>query len=143
MLVVSRPCAVALAFPLADEIATVALRRRGVFVREADLWTKLARVKKLVFDKTGTLTLETPVLRNPEALARLDALARSALFALVRDNPHPISQCVLENLLSTGAGEPLAGDVREIIGFGVEIGPWSLGRAGWRDPAGNRVSSIR
>ncbi len=133
VLVVSCPCAIALAFPLADEIATVALRRRGVFVRESDLWSKLSRVRKLVFDKTGTLTLETPVLQNPAALAALDPAARAALFALVRDNPHPISQCLLENLLAAGPVEPLAGEVHETIGFGVELGPWSLGRAAWRD----------
>jgi len=136
VLVVSCPCAIALAFPLADEIATVALRRRGVFVREGDLWSKLSRVRKLVFDKTGTLTLETPVLQNPAALAALDEAGRSALLALVRDNPHPISQGLLENLLASGLVAPLAGEVRETVGFGVEIGPWSLGRAGWR----NRVT---
>ena len=139
VLVVSCPCAIALAFPLADEMATVALRRRGVFVREADLWTKLARVRKLVFDKTGTLTLETPVLQNPEALAALDAEARGALLSLVRDNPHPISQCLLENLLASSSSvpaanaAPAASALRETIGSGVELGPWSLGRAGWRD----------
>ena len=132
VLVVSCPCAIALAFPLADEIATVALRRRGVFVREADLWTKLGRVRKLVFDKTGTLTLETPVLQNPEALMALDSTARAALFALVRDNPHPISQCLLENMLASAPIEPLVGEIHETVGFGVELGPWSLGRAGWR-----------
>jgi P-type Cu2+ transporter len=135
VLVVSCPCAIALAFPLADEMATIALRRRGVFVRENDLWTKLARVRKLVFDKTGTLTLETPLLKNPETLDRLDATARSALFALVRDNPHPISQCLLENLLSNGSIDAARGDVRETVGFGVELGPWSLGRADWRASA--------
>jgi Cu2+-exporting ATPase len=134
VLVVSCPCAIALAYPLTDEIATVALRRRGVFVREGDLWPKLARVRKLVFDKTGTLTLETPVLRNPEALSALAPEQRSALFTLVRDNPHPISQCLLENLLALGPVEPLAASeaVRETIGYGVECGPWSLGRDGWR-----------
>ena len=133
VLVVSCPCAIGLAFPLADEMATVALRRRGVFVREGDLFTKLARVKKLVFDKTGTLTLETPVLQNPGALSALDPAARAALHALVRDNPHPLSQCLLENLLATGTPEPLAGELRETAGYGVELGAWSLGRAGWRD----------
>ncbi len=138
VLVVSCPCAIGLAFPLADEMATVALRRRGVFVRAADLWTKLSRVRKLVFDKTGTLTLETPVLQNPEAISALDASARAALLALVHDNPHPISQCLLEHLLMLGRDEPLAGDVTEVIGQGLEIGAWSLGRAGWREtePAG-------
>jgi Cu2+-exporting ATPase len=132
VLVVSCPCAIALAFPLADELATVALRRRGVFVREGDLWIKLSRVRKLVFDKTGTLTLETPVLQNPESLTALDPAARAALFTLVRDNPHPISQCLLENQLASGSLEALPGEVHESVGFGVELGAWSLGRPGWR-----------
>jgi len=136
VLVVSCPCAVALAFPLADEIATVALRRRGVFVREGGLWAKLGRVRRIVFDKTGTLTLETPVLRNPEDLLGLDGEARAALHALVRDNPHPVSQALLENLLVEEVGETLAGEVHETVGFGVEIGAWSLGRPGWRDQPG-------
>ena len=133
VLVVSCPCAIGLAFPLADEIATVALRRRGVFVRNSDLWPKLARVRRLAFDKTGTLTLETPVLQNPAALRALDATARSVLLSLVRDNPHPVSQCLLEQLLASGTVEPCGGEVSETVGFGVELGAWSLGRSGWRD----------
>ena len=132
VLVVSCPCAVALAFPLADELATVALRRRGVFVRNGGLWTKLSRVRHVVFDKTGTLTLETPVLKNPEALRGLEPDARAALHALVRDNPHPLSQALLESVLAEGTPEPLSGEVRETVGSGVETGEWSLGRAGWR-----------
>ncbi len=137
VLVVSCPCAIGLAFPLADEMATVAARRHGVFVRDNDLWAKLGRVRKLVFDKTGTLTLETPVLQNPAMLRGLDPAARSALLALVRDNPHPVSQCLLENLLADGGAEtaaPSPGEVCETAGYGTELGAWSLGRAGWRDP---------
>jgi Cu2+-exporting ATPase len=148
VLVVSCPCAIGLAFPLADEMATVALRRRGVFVREGDLWPKLAKIRRIVFDKTGTLTLETPVLRNPAALAALAPETRAALFELVADNPHPVSQCLLENLLAAGASpefHPLdetlaeAGApptvkpaIIETVGYGVTFGPWSLGRPGWR-----------
>ena len=135
VLVVSCPCAIGLAFPLADEIATVALRRRGVFVREPDLWTKLNRVRKVVFDKTGTLTLETPVLLNPETVRALDDASAAALYALVRDNPHPVSECLREELLAGRPVQPLAGDVTETIGCGVELGPWSLGKSGWRSGA--------
>lgn len=133
ILVVSCPCAVALAFPLADEMATVALRRFGVFVRDAGLWSRLRSVRRLIFDKTGTLTLETPKLRNPEELSRLDGEARAALLALVSDNAHPVSQSLLENLLAAGPLTPLSGNVSETVGAGVELGPWSLGRAGWRN----------
>jgi Cu2+-exporting ATPase len=144
VLVVSCPCAIALAFPLADEIATVALRRRGVFMRETDLWSKLSRVRKLVFDKTGTLTLEVPVLLNPEAIEALDSTARAALLALVRNNPHPVSECLMQHLLATGPDDPLDGDVEETVGFGVTLGSWSLGRGGWKQPAsGNHTVFAR
>ena len=137
ILVVSCPCAIGLAFPLADELATTALRKRGVFVRVSDLWPRLARVKKIVFDKTGTLTLETPALTNPEALNALDAEARAALFALVSDSLHPVGRCLHEHLLTTGGIVPLAGEVNEIVGCGVALETgvhrWTLGRAGWRE----------
>ncbi|MBL9187609.1 MAG: heavy metal translocating P-type ATPase metal-binding domain-containing protein [Opitutaceae bacterium] len=143
VLVVSCPCAIGLAFPLADEIATVALRRRGVFVRDDGLWARLGRVRKIVFDKTGTLTLETPVLRNPAAMGTLAPDERAALLALVRDSLHPVSQSLLENLLAgkTIAGD-VAGEVRETVGQGVELGPWSLARPGWRAGAAGEGGTI-
>jgi len=136
ILVVSCPCAIGLAFPLAEEIASVALRRRGVFVRSPRLWSLLHKVRKLVFDKTGTLTLETPVLQNPEDLAALSTDAQKALYTLIRDNPHPVSQCLLEALLASGpTPTPLEGEVLEEIGCGVSLGPWSLGKSGWKTNA--------
>ena len=135
VLVVSCPCAVALAFPLADELATLALRRRGVFVRDGGVWSRLNRVRRVIFDKTGTLTLETPLLLNPAALQSLETEARSALLALVSGNAHPVSQCLLEHLLAAGPLTPADGEVRETPGYGVELGPWSLGRPAWRATA--------
>jgi Cu2+-exporting ATPase len=143
VLVVSCPCALGLAIPLADEMATVALRRRGVFVRAGDLWPRLARIRKVVFDKTGTLTLETPVLRNPDAVSGLSAESKSALLALVRDNPHPVSRALHEALLVEGRVEPLAGDVQETVGAGVALGEWTLGRAEWCAAPGGAVHATQ
>ncbi|HWA25553.1 MAG TPA: heavy metal translocating P-type ATPase metal-binding domain-containing protein [Lacunisphaera sp.] len=138
VLVVSCPCAVGLAFPLAEEMATVALRRHGVFVREADLWPRLGRIRKLIFDKTGTLTLETPALANPGVLDQLTPPARAALLALVRESPHPVSQSLLENLLTRAdfvKETAPAGRITEEAGGGVRLesasGTWTLGRPGW------------
>ncbi len=129
ILVVSCPCALGLAFPLAEEIATVRLRRRGVFLRAGDLWARLGRVSRVVFDKTGTLTGDTPELREPGALDRLSTVARSALLALVRDNPHPVARALHEALWMRGAGAAMPGEVTEEIGRGVRIGSWALERS--------------
>jgi Cu2+-exporting ATPase len=142
ILVVSCPCALGLAVPLADEIATVALRKRGVFVRAGDLWPRLAKIKRLVFDKTGTLTLETPVLLNPDALDRLEPEARSALATLVFENPHPVSRALYESLAVKGATvvDASSNAVIETVGAGVELGDWSLGRPGWKTRGGAALS---
>lgn len=141
VLVVSCPCALGLAWPLADELATVGLRRRGVFLRRGDVWGRLARVRRVVFDKTGTLTLETPALRNPTVLAGLGGAARSALTSLVASNPHPVALALHEALLWGGPVELLAGQVTEHIGQGVKMGEWRLGRAGWATGGGDEAAS--
>ncbi|MCF3650328.1 heavy metal translocating P-type ATPase metal-binding domain-containing protein [Synoicihabitans lomoniglobus] len=133
VLVVSCPCALGLAFPLADEMATVALRKRGVFVRAGDLWGRLVHIKKLVFDKTGTLTLENPVLAEPGEVDRLSLEARAVLFTMVRDNPHPVSRTLLAELVRGRLPQLIPAQIHEQVGAGVTLGDWSLGRAGWRD----------
>jgi len=153
VLVVSCPCTLGLALPLADELAVAALRGDGVFVREHDLWTRLGRVRRVVFDKTGTLTFEAPALANPADLRALSAEDRAALCALVRENPHPVSQCLHEALLfdAAAAGAPIpdaaaapSDELREEIGFGVSLcrgaDVWSLGRPGWRAAPGAQVT---
>lgn len=135
VLVVSCPCASGVALPLADDFAAGALRKIGVFVREASLWTRLERVKKILFDKTGTLTLETIALTNPEALAALHPEEKRVLLALVNRNLHPVSCCLREALFAEGVGEMTTPPPEEHIGLGLELRInhhlWRLGRAGW------------
>jgi Cu2+-exporting ATPase len=146
VLVVSCPCAIGLALPLADEIAATAARGRGVFVREGSLWRRLGKVKRIVFDKTGTLTLETPTLANPEALDRLADPERAALRALVEDSLHPVSQCLHEALLARPEAERIPVSCPEPIeespGSGVRRGGWTLGRAGWADDEGPGAETV-
>lgn len=135
VLVVSCPCAIGLAFPLADEMAASALRRRGVYVRENDLWARLGKVRTIVFDKTGTLTLETPEVSNPSSLASLSTHQRSALHCLIKDSAHPLSQSLLAELLASGPSSPAPGEPTEEIGSGlllkIDQDLWKLGKPAW------------
>lgn len=108
LLVVSCPCALGVALPLADDLAASAMERIGVFVRRPVFWPRLLKVRHILFDKTGTLTLESPVLANPEDLRTLTPPALAALRVLVQDSLHPVSRSLTEALAreygSTGRG---------------------------------------
>ncbi|MEK7951827.1 heavy metal translocating P-type ATPase metal-binding domain-containing protein [Luteolibacter soli] len=133
--VVSCPCALGVAVPLADEWAAARLSRGGAFVRRASLWPRLRRVKHVIFDKTGTLTLERPLLENPGAVDALDDHAALALARLTRGSLHPVSRTLLESLGNRGQRllEVLGPiEVEEIPGQGVRLGAedgeWFLGK---------------
>lgn len=134
VLVVSCPCALGVAIPLADEMAAVAARAGGVFVREGSVWRRLRQVRNVVFDKTGTLTLENLVLEFPQKLQNLTPEQREALYLLVAENVHPAASAVREALLSGQPGwmEKTSCPPREVPGIGVELEwqgtTWSLRR---------------
>jgi Cu2+-exporting ATPase len=150
VLVVSCPCAIGVAWPLADEMSVSTLRQKGVFVRDQSLWHRLGQIKKIIFDKTGTLTMENLALRNPEVLRALDPRHAQILLQLVESNLHPVSRCIREYLLAEGLDRrPDEGEevfVRQILGSGLEAetdaGIWRLGRADWHEsaPAGSPPS---
>lgn len=132
--VVSCPCALGVALPLADELAGTRMERAGVFIREPLIWSRLRSVRKIIFDKTGTLTLERPVLINPEAVGELDPEAKSSLARLTDGSLHPVSRTLLEALGADGQRllQSLpAIEIQDVPGMGRSFGNWSLGRPGW------------
>ena len=93
VLVVTCPCALGLATPLAFHLALAGLRRRGIFVRTLALLEKARHVRRVVFDKTGTVTwggLHARVLRAPP-----DALL-DVLRTMVSASNHPVSRAIAE-----------------------------------------------
>jgi Cu2+-exporting ATPase len=136
--VVSCPCALGVAIPLADDLAATSMERLGVFVRNATIWPRLRRVRKVIFDKTGTLTCERPAMENPDALTALDDDEALALARMTRGSLHPVSRSLLEGLGLRGQkllAEHGDGKPTEHPGFGVSLDNgeiWTLGKAGWK-----------
>ncbi|MEZ4268146.1 MAG: heavy metal translocating P-type ATPase metal-binding domain-containing protein [Myxococcota bacterium] len=108
ILVVTCPCAVGLATPLAGEIAFARLARRGLFFRREGVLDRLATVRRVVFDKTGTLTRGTLRLANPAAIDALSPRDRDTLYQLVARSAHPRSRAILDafGLATTAASVP-------------------------------------
>ncbi len=120
--VISCPCALGVAIPLADEYAAAAARRMGVFAQELSFWSRLRRVRKLLFDKTGTLTLETPALIETDALAGLSSEEVSALFTMTSASSHPVSRSLTENIVQMhGKVETMPATIKEMPGEGLRF----------------------
>ncbi|MEM0954018.1 MAG: heavy metal translocating P-type ATPase [Pseudomonadota bacterium] len=90
VLVVSCPCALALATPTALTAASGWLRRRGLLLTGENTLENLNSISHVVFDKTGTLTQGQFRIRATRADDEVGALGLAA--ALEQNSQHPIAQ---------------------------------------------------
>ena len=128
VLIVTCPCALALAVPAVQVVAIGRLMRSGVILKAPDGLERLAEVDHIVLDKTGTLTLPEPRLSTDSAIP--DAvLAEGAALALA--SRHPYARAVVAAARARGLAVTPARDVREIAGAGLVCegpnGPVRLG----------------
>lgn len=117
VLIVTCPCALGLAVPVAQVVASGALMRRGLLVKDGSALERLAEADRVCFDKTGTLTLGRPELVS---VGTMDTAERSAALALARSSTHPLSRGLARTLEAQGVAAAAVEDVREIPGMGME-----------------------
>lgn len=95
VLIVTCPCALALATPVALTISAGRMIRHGVLPLRMDAIDALATSRDFVFDKTGTLTSGTPELEKIITLAGVDKddMLQVATSMSV-DSEHPLSRAL-------------------------------------------------
>ncbi len=115
VLIITCPCALGLAIPAVQVVASGALFRSGVLLNSGEAIERLASIDTILFDKTGTLTLPEPEIVNA-ANVPADRLALAGRLALV--SRHPLAVAVAR---AANANEPLS--ALEEPGQGVR-GEW-------------------
>lgn len=114
VLIVTCPCALALAVPAVQVIATSRLLRAGVLLKSPTALERLARLDTVVFDKTGTLT--EPVLGLVHAEA-VDPAALRLAASLALASRHPLAR----SLAAAAGAVPAAEGVVEMPGKGLTL----------------------
>ncbi len=132
VLIITCPCALALAIPMVQVVASATLFRSGLLLRDGGALERLARIDHVVFDKTGTLTGGLPTAVAGRGIAD-EALGLAAGMATT--STHPRCRAILELAARRGVKPTHAGVPREVIGLGVEMtgqdGIARLGRPDW------------
>ena len=117
VLIITCPCALALAVPVVQVVASTRLLRSGVLLLSPTALERMAKVDHVVLDKTGTLTLGRPELvdgtRDEEALRIAASLAANARHPLAQALIRAVPQAaVLEGVIEHSGQGLQRGDVR-------------------------------
>ncbi|CUU20622.1 Cu2+-exporting ATPase [Bradyrhizobium sp. JR7.2] len=112
VLIITCPCALGLAIPTVQTVASGAMFKAGVLLNSGDAIERLAEADHVIFDKTGTLTLpDLEVMNAADIPADIFALAGR----LALSSHHPVAAAVAQ---AAGARSPIVGAVEE-AGQGV------------------------
>jgi cation-transporting ATPase V len=112
VLIISCPCALGLATPIAIMVGTGRGAELGVLIKGVEVLEQTRRITSVVFDKTGTLTRGEMALTDAEPVAGLgeaELLRRAG--AVEADSEHPIGQAI------AAAARQRVGPLPEVTGF--------------------------
>ena len=114
VLVISCPCALGLATPVAIMVGNGMGARNGIMFKTAVSLEETGKMQIVALDKTGTITSGEPKVTDiiPAAGVTEDTLLKCA-YALENKSEHPLARAILENAKEENAG------IEEVTGFQV------------------------
>jgi len=93
VLIITCPCALGLAVPVAHVISANRLMQNGILMRDGTGLERLAKINCVVFDKTGTLTAGSSTL---QVSRELSAMENSVLKTMAESSLHPRAKVISE-----------------------------------------------
>ena len=112
VLVISCPCALGLATPVAIMVGNGMGARNGIMFKTAVSLEETGKMQIVALDKTGTITSGEPKVTDiiPAAGVTEDTLLKCA-YALENKSEHPLARAILEKAKEENAG------IEEVTGF--------------------------
>jgi len=120
VLIISCPCALGLATPIAVMVGTGAAGLHGILIKDAETLERIGRSKHVVFDKTGTLTHGKPELEKVEVQPGFSESEVLRLAAGVESpSEHPLAGAIVRAAKQRGLTIPEVMQFAATPGMGV------------------------
>ena len=126
VLVISCPCALGLATPVAIMVGTGKGAEMGILFKSAEALENLRNVGTVVLDKTGTVTRGKPAVTDIVVAERVDGapvMSEKALLklaaALERQSEHPLAEAIMAECETRGIVARMVEDFAAVPGRGV------------------------
>ena len=120
VLVISCPCALGLAVPVAIMVGTGKGAEKGILIKSAESLEMLHLIDTVVLDKTGTITEGKPkvvdIIAFDEDKQKLLKIASS----IEKNSEHPLASAIVENAIEEGVISLDIKDFKAVSGRGVE-----------------------
>ncbi len=119
VLVISCPCALGLATPVAITVGSGVGARHGILFKSAAALESAGRIKTVIFDKTGTLTKGKPEVSDIICFGQSEDEVLAAAYSAEAKSEHPIAKAIVRKALSLGINEQICESFESFSGFGV------------------------
>lgn len=121
VLVISCPCALGLATPVAIMVGSGIGAKNGILFKSAEALENTGRTRTVIFDKTGTITKGAPAVCDiipDEGISEDELLSIAA--SVEAKSEHPLSKAVTEYASGRGIACREAKDFEALVGNGVK-----------------------
>ena len=147
VLVISCPCALGLATPVAIMVGTGVGAQNGILIKSAQALEQLGKVSCMVLDKTGTITQGKPQVTGVYPVGQLSESQLLTLAAsLEHPSQHPLGQAIVAHAQAQNLPLQEVADFQAVHGKGVtgtlQGLPFLAGNQAMMEEAGVDLSSV-
>ncbi|MGD9909909.1 MAG: copper-translocating P-type ATPase, partial [Candidatus Izemoplasmatales bacterium] len=119
VLVISCPCALGLATPVAMMVGTGKGAEYGVLYKTAEAIQKCEKINTIILDKTGTITLGKPIVTDMIFLNDSNPIYNEIIQTLESNSTHPLAQSILKYYEKQNIAYIKLENITETPGFGM------------------------
>jgi Cu+-exporting ATPase len=120
VLVISCPCAMGLATPLAVIVGIGKAAAKGILIKGGSTLETFTQINCIVFDKTGTLTTGAFHISNFKVYDFLERDAKNIIHYFETFSNHPIAKCIIQQHADWHHHNIAFDDIKEIKGQGIK-----------------------